>query len=293
MQPSTRAGHRRLPERELRQCPGADHRPLRGEQQPASGRSRIACGERHLEPSARLRCDPARRPREARPAFAPHATRPDCCGCRRISAGGCARVHRPFRTALVVVVSVPLSVVLLVLYLTVTRGNLLAPFAGRARRAVARRVDLPHRARRPRHRDRGDRRRERDPRALARRVRESGGRERVLHRGRDRRDRRQRGRARRRGRDRARGKDEARERDRTLVERTGRAARHARGDAARSSSRTRCRFRSAGKSSQRWAVQPCSSSAPCGTAARAVRRARCSSSHTPRLWSAFLFAGNR
>ena len=54
---------------------------------------------------------------------------------------------------------------------------------------------------------------------------------RVLHRGRDRRDRRQRGRARRRGRDREPRQDAARDRDRSLVERAGRAARRA-GDRA-------------------------------------------------------------
>src|SRR5581483_5183840 len=70
----------------------------------------------------------------------------------------------------------------------------------------------------------GDRDGQRDPRALARRVRARGRRKRVLHLGRHRRDRRQRRRARRRSRDRACREDATRERDRDLVERAGRAS---------------------------------------------------------------------
>ena len=73
-----RPRHRRLPERELRQRAGADHRAPRGEQRPAAGRPRLARRHRHLEPAARLRRRAGRRPerRTHRPALAAHAARP-------------------------------------------------------------------------------------------------------------------------------------------------------------------------------------------------------------------------
>ncbi len=109
-----------------------------------------------------------------------------------------------------VVVSIPISIVLLGLYLVVTIRNLRRHSQAERRAPAAGAWTLIALALRARYRHRVDRRRERDPRAFARRVRDSSRRKRVLHRSRDRGDRRQRGRAWWRGRDRARGKDEAR-----------------------------------------------------------------------------------
>ena len=82
-------------------------------------------------------------------------------------------------------------------------------------------------------------------RPLARPLRQGGRAERVLHRGRDRRDRRQRGRARRRGRDRPPRQHDARDRDRDHVVDAGRGLRDARRlPALVRSSAAACRSRS-------------------------------------------------
>ena len=122
-----------------------------------------------------------------------------------------------------VLVSIPISVALLVLYLAVTGRNL----------HRHRRLDAQRAVRRARGRCRS--RSACSPsRPVATAIvseilvhsidalRARGRRERVLHRRGDRRDRRQRRRARRRDRHRPRREDEARERDRDLVERAGR-----------------------------------------------------------------------
>ena len=131
-----------------------------------------------------------------------------------------------------VVASIPVAVVLLLVYLAVVGRNLrrhrasdrAAPELGAWPLAASLGVLAVATD--------GDGVRQRGARPLARRVRARGRAERVLHRRRDRRDRRQRGRARRRRRDRARREDAARDGDRDLLERAGRAARRAGRDAA-------------------------------------------------------------
>ena len=125
-------------------------------------------------------------------------------------------------------VSIPVSVVLLAVYLVVTVRNLRI----HQRRRPAKRLTRTRgrSERRSLLLVRGDGRhglRLRGPRPLAQPLRRSGRAEPVLHRDRDRRDRRQRGRARRRRRDRAARQHDARDRDRDHVLDAGRGLRHA------------------------------------------------------------------
>ena len=126
----------------------------------------------------------------------------------------------------------------------------------------------------PQRRDARDRPRLGDPRPLARPLRARGRPRRVLHRGRDRRDRRQRGRARRRGRDRPPREHEPRHRDRGHLVDAGRAVRRRRPSAcSRGSSDAGCRSRSARSRSRRWPAPPCSRRCDLGRPGGAAGRA--------------------
>jgi hypothetical protein len=124
------------------------------------------------------------------------------------------------------VLSIPVSLALLFLYLGVTMwvaAPAQAPVRGERRGGGERRLVAAGLAGHARCGDRGHGPDQRDPGALARLVRALRGDLRVLHRRGDRRDRRERGRARRRDRDRAPRQAAARDRDRRLFERAGRA----------------------------------------------------------------------
>ena len=118
-----RPGHRRLPQRELRERAGADRRALRGRREPAGRRARLARGERDLEPPARLR---RRRRSSGRTERGSTAAR---CSCRSGSSplrsslfvfpAALGYTGEPERHA-VVVASMPVAIVLL---LALRRGH--------------------------------------------------------------------------------------------------------------------------------------------------------------------------
>ena len=170
------ARHRRLPQRELRQRAGADRRALRRRREPARRRARLARGERDLESAPRVR----RSPRS--PAPTEHgSTAARCSSSSGSSERRSSPSHFPLHSATqarlsdssVVAASVPVAIVLLLLYLAVVGRNL------RRHREHDREREEPGEgtwslrdcARRSRRGDRRDGLGERDPRPLAERLR--------------------------------------------------------------------------------------------------------------------------
>ncbi len=217
-------GDRRLPERDVRQRAGADHRAARDQRGADGGRPRLADRERRRQLAARSRLLAAlRRPRRARPRVELPLARAGRAGRGAAPDPGRAELERRPRSSFP---RCPLDPGLDRAARRLRRGDVVQPpppppappGLGSRRRGC---VEAEDRHGRARHRHGGDGADRRDPRRLARDLRREGAPLRLLRRRGDRRDRRERRRARRRRRRRAPRPDQARGRDRARLERPG------------------------------------------------------------------------
>ena len=164
------AGHRRLPERDLRERAGADHRAHRRPRGADRGRARLAHRLGDREPAARARLLAAlRRARRDRPRVELRLLRADRHRHAALPGRRDPGLGRRSRPRLARQASIPVSIVLLVVY--VASDVVLAAPAPRSStsRATTRVEGWSFRSRsgRPRRRDGGHGARRRDPRRLA------------------------------------------------------------------------------------------------------------------------------